>query len=334
MKTYRYTDAPLEVHGLPFFAENGKLERLPEEVREKVPSLAFLGRRSAGARICFRTDSPRFTVKMELETNTPDLAMGLFCAQSAHVMVGDRKNPTYAGLVGPKTYEEMVCEATFEKSAEMEEVTVWLPRNEVIADITVSVEDGARVEAPTPYTYPPILYYGSSITEGGCTSRVTNNYVAIISRHLDVDFYNFGFSGCAMGEPEMAECIRDIPMCIFVYDYDHNAPTPEHLEKTHEPFFKMIRETCPDLPVVMMTKPDFDYDKNAPRRREIVRRTYENARAAGDENVYFVDGETFFGDIDREFCTVDRCHPNDLGAAGMARAVEPVIAKILQEKFG
>lgn len=41
----------------------------------------------------------------------------------------------------------------------------------------------------------------------------------------------------------------------FVMDYDHNAPTLEHLIETHEPFFKIIREKRPNLPVVMVSRP-------------------------------------------------------------------------------
>ena len=116
-------------------------------------------------------------------------------------------------------------------------------------------------------------------------------------------------------------------------DYDHNAPSVDHLKETHEPFFRRIREKNPDLPVVMLTKPDYDYDARGAERRAIIRATYENAVAAGDKNVYFVDGETYFGSEDRELCTVDRVHPNDIGHYRMAAMVEPIIKKILEERY-
>ena len=334
MKTYRYSDKPLEVHGIPHFEKYGKLERLPEEVREKVPSLSFLGRRVPGARICFRTNSPKFTVKMEFETLGFDIGMAVYHCQSACVYIGPRTNANYAGIVFPPDYNTKTVEKTFEKSNETEDIVIWIPRNEVMADISVSVEDDAIVEAPTPYKYEPILYYGSSITECGCASKVTNGYTSMITQHLDVDHYNFGFSGSARGELELADYINTIPMSIFVYDYDHNAPDPEHLRRTHEPFFRRIREKNPNLPIVMMSRPNFDYDSTANERREIIKTTYNNAVAAGDKNVYFIDGEKFFGDVDRHFCTNDLCHPNDLGFYRMTAVVEPVIKKILEEKYG
>ena len=90
MKTYSYKDSPLEMHGLPFFSENHIIERVPSEVREKVPSLAFLGRRPAGARLCFRTNSKNLRVKMTLGTLSPDIGMSLFACQSSDVMIGER----------------------------------------------------------------------------------------------------------------------------------------------------------------------------------------------------------------------------------------------------
>ena len=47
----------------------------------------------------------------------------------------------------------------------------------------------------------------------------------------------------------------------------------------------------------------------------------------------FIDGESFFGDIDRHFCTCDRCHPNDLGFYRMAAVVEPVVKEILETRY-
>ena len=333
MIAYHYYDAPIEVHGLPFYHENGILERVPEEVRKELPRLGHLGRRCPGARLCFRTDSPSFTVKMTLETMTVDVGMSIFACQSANVLIGERKTARFAGLVNPPDYQTKYTEKTFHKSREVEDITIFFPRNERIGDFVIEIEDGASMLPPTPYDYPPMLYYGSSITEGGCCCRVTNAYNAIISNHLNADYYNYGFSGSARGELIMADLINRIPMSIFVYDYDHNAPDAAHLDKTHEPVFARIREKNPELPVIILSKPDFDYDSGAAKRREVIKRTYDNAVAAGDKNVWFIDGASFFGETDRHLCTCDCCHPNDLGFYRMAAVIEPLVKQILEERY-
>ena len=225
----------------------------------------------------------------------------------------------------------MYPETTVHLDGKMNEITVNLPRNEKIAGGWIEVEDDAQVLAPLPYTREgKLCFYGSSITEGGCCSRPGNAYTAVVARWLDSDYVNYGFSGHAMGEDAMADIIAKRDFSCFIYDYDHNAPSTEHLLNTHEPFFQKIRAAHPDMPVFMLSRPDYD---NAPelskRNREVIRKTYANAIENGDKNVYFLDGESFFGTLGRDMCTVDGCHPNDLGFYRMAEAVYGAILKVM-----
>ena len=119
-------------------------------------------------------------------------------------------------------------------------------------------------------------------------------------------------------------------MSAFVYDYDHNAPNTEHLQNTHEAFFRIIRDAQPDLPVIIVPKPDCDNDAaDAEKRKAIIQKTFENSVNNGDKNVYFVDGKKLFSRSDRDACTVDRSHPNDLGFYRMAKAIHPVLKQAL-----
>ena len=144
-----------------------------------------------------------------------------------------------------------------------------------------------------------------------------------------MDLVNLGFSGSAKGEPLMAETIAKMEMSAFVLDYDHNAPNPEHLQATHENFFKVIRAAQPELPIIMITKPAPVPLRSTPVRKEIIRTTYQNAVAAGDRNVWFIDGEALLGTEDRDACTVDGTHPNDIGNLRMADGIEPILRQAL-----
>jgi hypothetical protein len=137
-----------------------------------------------------------------------------------------------------------------------------------------------------------------------------------------------GFSGNAKGEIDMAKYIAGLKMSAFVFDYDYNASSVEELKKTHKPFYREIRAAHPDLPVLFMTIPNFDYDPSAPLRRQVVLETFLDAKSRG-EKVWFIDGETFYGAENRDACAVDTCHPNDLGFYQMARAVKPVLKEML-----
>ena len=116
-------------------------------------------------------------------------------------------------------------------------------------------------------------------------------------------------------------------MSVFVYDYDYNCTSPEHLEDTHEKMFKAIREKYPNLPIIIMTAPKWLLTDDFKKRRDIIEKTYKNAVMQGDENVYFLDGAELMK-LCKNDGTVDNCHPNDFGFASMAEAIGNVIRKI------
>lgn len=328
MKTFSFRDAPIEVHGLPFWNQTHTLERIPPEDLKAFPLLSHFGRRCPGARICFRTNSTKLTIRLSLETLSFDIGMSIFACQSIDVLIGPRSNPRFAGLVSPPNYETRSAEKTFLKSSDWEDITLFLPRNERITDLQILLDDNADIQPPTPYAHGPVLYYGSSITEGGCCCRVSNPYNALLSQWLDCDYYNFGFSGSALGEPEMADLICRTPMNVFVFDYDHNAPTPEHLQQTHEPFFLRIRKHFPSLPIILLSRPTFSPSQDANMRAHIIQQTYLNARANGDSRIWFIDGRSYFGS-EASLCSSDDCHPNDLGFYRMAKTLEPILKQAL-----
>ena len=101
-------------------------------------------------------------------------------------------------------------------------------------------------------------------------------------------------------------------------------------KRPKQKFFRILREARPDLPVIFVTCPDF-YLHEAARQPcyDIIRRTYQNALAAGDKNVGFVDGRALFEGPFRRDCTVDGCHPNDMGFMFMAEKIGKEVEKWL-----
>jgi hypothetical protein len=153
----------------------------------------------------------------------------------------------------------------------------------------------------------------------------------MISRRFDCNFVNLGFSGSGRGEREIAEYIAGLDMQIFVYDYDHNAPSIDHLRNTHERMFKIIRQAQPDLPIILMTCTSMPHcvdDRDG--RKKVIYETYRNAVNAGDTNVYFIDGSRIFEECGYD-ATVDGAHPNELGFSRIAKTVGDVIEKILND---
>ena len=119
-------------------------------------------------------------------------------------------------------------------------------------------------------------------------------------------------------------------MSAFVYDYDYNAPNAEHLEKTHERFFKIIRNAQPNLPIVICTAPKYELDEELERRHAIIKATYENAVKAGDKKVAFLSGKEMLKEVGDD-CLADSVHPSSVGFLEMAKHIEKALRKLLDK---
>ncbi len=340
LKTYDINEAPFRLYGLSREPGETDFKRLPHSLGKTIDNsnVNVLYMHTSGIRLRFKTNSQRIVISYILPT-VNDMDHMPRTGRSCFDMYADGK---YCNVlrVGTNVSDKKPAAEEIENSfssgfnfpdRKERDILINFPLYNGVTKVYISLEEEASVAAPTPYgVEKPIVFYGSSITQGGCASHPGNCYSHIISRRLDADFINVGFSGGCKAEMEFAEYFGNLPMSIFVYDYDHNAPTAEFLQNTHEPFFKRFRELQPETPVVMISSANVMKDHQL--RKGTIRTTYENARAAGDKNVWFIDGDTIYQNVGKDYCTVDGCHPNDLGFWCMANSIGAVLEKIVKEK--
>lgn len=349
IRFYNAHVAPFSVEGFPWRKE-GELTfyRLPRELTtaEVNEGALWLANQTAGGAIRFRTDSKYIAIRAKLVYSSDMNHMPRAGSAGFDIYLGTGAKAMHVGTAQPCRDQEQMEQMIFthpDHKGKILDYTLDLPLYGGCEAVEIGVEPGAKILPPSKHKYDlPVLFYGSSITQGGCASRPGNAYTSRLCKTVKAPQVNLGFSGSGRGEIAVANAIASVPLSAFVMDYDHNAPTLEHLEATHEPFFKAIRAAQPDLPVIFMSKCDIwgELGEDCPavkagrQRRDVIRRTYENALKAGDKNVYFVDGDTLFGNSERTACTVDRCHPNDLGFERMYRAVLPTLKKALKNRWG
>ena len=329
MKWYHLTDPALSLEGLALSDREGRRYwRLPADVIDQVNSgVSEVAKFPSGARVRFATDSRRIALCAVVGPAGYIKNVGAIgkCGLAGYV------DGEWHYVVYPVASDAEEMTGAYDLDGKMHEHTVYLPLFTPLYDLMIGLDDDAQVKPPRPYAVQkPIVFYGSSITNGASATHAGNAYVSIVCRRLDASFLNLGFSGSARGEESIARYIAGLDMSLFVMDYDHNAPDAAHLEATHERFFRIVREAQPDLPIALISKPDFDIDPEGnAARRAVIRRTYEHALAAGDARVRFIDGETLFGTTERRDCLVDGTHPNDLGFRRMANAITPVLRELL-----
>jgi lysophospholipase L1-like esterase len=177
-----------------------------------------------------------------------------------------------------------------------------------------------------------IICYGTSITQGGCASRPGLNYTNLLSRMLEVEWLNYGFSGNAFGEAELIDVISKINNAsLFIIDYEANSGTNGKLKLTLEKMLEIIRKNNPKIKILVISRipylfDEIDEDMKRVRKdlREFQRNLVNNLREKGDNLVYFLDGSKIFGKNYHEF-TVDTVHPNDLGFMKFAKELKKEI---------
>ena len=145
MKCYSINEAPIKVYGIPFFDKTKKLTRLPDELTEKLPNLDFLGRRVPGGRVCFRTNSENINIKVKFKTLSVDIGMAIYACQSISVFVGEKTSSKFLGIAPVPNYDVKEINGNFKKSSEMEDVTILLPRNEILDTVEIFIDDNAEI---------------------------------------------------------------------------------------------------------------------------------------------------------------------------------------------
>ena len=283
------------------------------------------GRYAAGGVIRFKTDSRYIALRPEMTGNAEARFDILERTQDGYRFRGStafRGSAPFAArpLLNPPW-------GKIPDAKPMREWVVYLPLFHDVKSVEIGLEPDAKIEPPSPYRLAkPIVFYGSSITHGVGSSRPANTYPALLCRKLGAPLINLGVGGGCRAELEVADALAEIDCAVFVMDYEHNSGNNVYLAKTHEPFFKRLREKKPDMPILVLTKGD----NPNPESTAIIRKTVENAKARGDRKVWFIDGAQYFSKFDDPLQpTVDGCHPTDLGFFSMYQVILPVLEEIL-----
>lgn len=335
---YSPLEAPFQIAGFAWLQEDHVYRRLPLQpdfpIREAVDTLANC---TSGGQIRFRTNSSKVSVRIRLTNKTGMYHMAPTGEGGVDAYIGAVGEQIYAGTAGfVPTNQEYEGKLFADLPRELRQVTLNLPLYQGVTECWVGVEPGATIESPIPYeSEQRVIVYGTSITQGGCATRPGMTYTNILSRRLNLEFINLGFSGNGKGEPEMAQVIAQIsnPACLIL-DYEANTDT-ELYTTTLPPFIQFYREQHPHVPILIISRVPYGLEPLYPEfaegrmeRRKFQSELVHSLREAGDSQIYFVDGSNLLGPNPAD-ATVDGVHPTDLGFMYMADGLEPILKQIL-----
>lgn len=327
-------DERVQVAGLGWYGEEPSvLRRMPARMKDRMtPAVWGLAQHPSGARLRFRTDSPR----LGLVARNPD-------ASTMHHMTSVGQNGfdlyvdgQYRNSAWPDAKGLIQREWTLGEDRRVREVTLYLPLYKAVTIERLVLEPGAVVSAPSSFARPrPVVFYGSSITQGGCAENPGLSYTAILGRSLNLDFINLGFSGAGLGEPAVAEAVAEIDAEAFVLDYWAN-PSPEVYRDTLPGFVDTLRRRHPRTPILVTGPFWFPAEAGSSSlhaQQEAKRKTARDfvaaRRKSGDRAITFVDGLGMLSPSQGSGL-VDGVHPNSLGFQHCADGLEPLLRQALR----
>ncbi len=337
---YTIEDLKDFIFGLHWFGRDDlELFRFPSSnFPELGPDITERAMKPSGARIRFQARTPFIGLELEvLPTGTYDRfsRAGQF---GIDLYVDGLYHTT---LVPPQDGYNLLWtpgDAQMEWSDETHTFELYLPIYAPIQIRSLGVEEEIS-PAPIHRIQKPLVFYGSSITQGGFASRPAMTFPAIITRELGADLINLGLSGMGKGTMREAELIAEIDAAAFVMDWGINLYAPEEyllIRDRYRPFVQTIRERHPDAPFLFIVTESIAAERwNADARRRLdvirdeIRTIYEEIRAAGGVRVALIEGRDIIGQKDMDL-TSDGVHFNDAGFLAYARAIIPVLKELME----
>ena len=125
---------------------------------------------------------------------------------------------------------------------EEREYMLYLPLYDGLISLSMGVDSLATISQPLvdyPIHKNPVVFYGTSILQGGCASCPGMAHTNIMSRRLNRECINLGFSGNAFLDLEVAKVIAEVETSVFVLDFGPNASVSQMKERL-ETFYRIF----------------------------------------------------------------------------------------------
>lgn len=335
--TWRNLSA-LSVEGKAWTATKSLYDRLPATAEGVVRADVWsLSHDSAGLRYRFVTDASSLRARWKLrrvgQLALPHMPATGVSGLDLYVRDGGRWHWIGAGRPEkPALNDALLADGL---KHEKREYLLYLPLYNGVESVEIGLPAGATFE-PAPDRYAaqkPMLFYGTSIVQGGCASRPGMAHAAVLGRMLDWPIVNLGFSGNAKSEPEVAALLAGLDPAVYVLDSLPNL-SPEEAAQRLEPFVQAIRAAHAKTPIVLVENETYT---DSPFRQErldkvvavnsLLKKQYERMKANGDAAVYYVPASSLLGGDGED--TVDGTHPTDLGFLRIAEGMSPVLREAL-----
>ena len=324
----------IEGTGVAESEKESPYDRLPTSYKDKVRKQVWdLSKNSAGISIRFNTNSSSVKVKWALLNDTKMNHMAETGIKGVDLYCKVNGVWTYVNT-GRPTAKENEASLISCLSAGEREFKLYLPLYDGTTKVEIGLESGSTITKPAADKKLPIVFYGTSILQGGCASRPGMVFTSIISRKLNVDCINFGFSGNGRMDPPMAELISGIKASYYVIDCLPNM-TAKTVTDSVSHLAKTIRAKNPKTPIVFVENVEYtraifqaSLMNSMNEKNQALRTEFDKLVKGGMKDLIYISAAGSIG-TDYEG-TVDGTHLTDLG---YLRYADYLIEKFKENKL-
>jgi hypothetical protein len=335
-----FTDVrTLGVEGQGWTDVDSPFDRLPKKAKDVVrPAIWKLQRDSAGLSVRFVSDATAIDARWTL--TKPELAMKHMPATGVSgldLYVKNTEGHWHWLATGQPPAQTSRVQLVKSLPPGRREYLLYFPLYNGVTSGGIGVPKGATLSKADPRpadNAKPIVFYGTSITQGGCASRPGMCHPAILGRRLDRPVINLGFSGNGIMEPEIATLLAELDPAVYVIDCLPNMGDPATITERARNLVKTIRKAHAATPIVLVedrTMANAFLLESIRQRQEsdraALRKVYESLVAAGDQHLLYLPGDKLLAADGED--TVDGSHPTDLGFVHQSDAFEPVLRQAL-----
>ncbi|MEI6050169.1 MAG: SGNH/GDSL hydrolase family protein [Bacteroidota bacterium] len=310
--------------------------RFPREYENKIRKDVWdLGQNSAGISIRFCTNASQIVVRWTvMEDNIMDhMAFTGIKGIDLYAFVNGSWKYVNTGRVKGKNNDFTLVKSDV---GIYREYLLNLPLYDGVESLSIGVNSSADITQPKEnylIVKKPVVYYGSSIAQGGCASRPGMAFTNILSRAIDRSFINMGFSGSGTFDLPVGEAMCETDASLYAIDCNPNTQTELIYDRAIE-LVKLLKKKRPEVPVLLVEA--FYYENGFVKQEESgnekknieLQRAFKTLKESGIKELYYKKGDGLIG-YDHEG-TVDGVHPNDLGMMRIAESLKPAIQKIIR----
>jgi hypothetical protein len=341
MKKINWKDQNItSLFGLPYTRDLNNLNRLDLNEKSKIdlanPNLIELGSHLSGVHLMFKSNSKSFTFDVVLTRHSVHPHMSNLAESGFDIYIYIANQWVFYQSIIPAPRNQSYQKTVSFKTSKEHIFMVYFPLYNQISNLDIYIDDNAFINSYHHKYDKKACIYGTSITQGACASRPGMTYTAILSRLLNHEIINYGFSGQGLGEDIVAKMMSEIKnIDYFIIDYEANAGAIGLIEKTLKPFIDILRTQYPKIPVMIVSRVISAlsiWDKHIEENRlENKKYQLDFVQDSNDENIYFIDGEKLLPKPNDDM-TVDGIHFNDLGFYHFSQNLAKRIQHILNER--